>query len=259
MVEVIFDPEGRLVSFKAVPPQAIAVPARTVDWKPLFEAARLDMSQWAPTGATWIPLAGFDEQAAWTGTFAHAPSIPIHIDAAASKGRVVQFEVRGPWSQPIRDTPRRQLPPQVKVQIALLWTAILLGGLLAAQHYRHRHGDPAGAARLAVFSFSCGFIAWLLSTHHVGVVRESVRALDGAGSALATASMFWLLSIALEPIVQRRWPQSLISWTRLLNGAVADPVVGGHVLVGLALGLSTGLAVLGLRNAPQTERAPPRA
>ena len=259
MVEVIFDPEGRLVSFKAVPPQAIAAPARTVDWKPLFEAAQLDLSQWAPTAATRIPLAGFDEQAAWTGAFAHAPSIPIHIDAAAWKGRVVQFEVRGPWSQPIRDIPQPRLPTSVYVQIGLLWTAILIGGLLAAQHYRHGRGDLAGAARLAAFAFTCGFIAWLLSTHHVGVFWDFVRALGGAASALATAALFWLLYMAFEPIVRRRWPQSLISWTRLLNGAMADPVVGGHVLVGLALGLSTGLLFWAFGQEAQVGTGPPRA
>ncbi len=47
----------------------------------------------------------------------------------------------------------------------------------------------------------------------------------------------WVLYVALEPYVRRRWPQSLISWNRLLAGGVTDPLVGGHLLAGIALGV----------------------
>ena len=30
--------------------------------------------------------------------------------------------------------------------------------------------------------------------------------------------LFWILYIAIEPFVRRRWPQILVSWTRLLSG-----------------------------------------
>jgi len=43
--------------------------------------------------------------------------------------------------------------------------------------------------------------------------------------------------MALEPYLRRRWPQSLISWTRLLAGDMRDPLVAGHILVGIALGV----------------------
>jgi len=59
--------------------------------------------------------------------------------------------------------------------------------------------------------------------------------------------MVGVLYIALEPYLRRRWPQSLISWTRLLAGDVRDPLVAGHILIGTAL--AVGLALLGnLRN-----------
>jgi serine/threonine-protein kinase len=48
--------------------------------------------------------------------------------------------------------------------------------------------------------------------------------------------------MALEPYVRRRWPETLISWTRLLGGRIRDPLVSGHLLTGLAMGV--GLAVL---------------
>jgi serine/threonine-protein kinase len=55
------------------------------------------------------------------------------------------------------------------------------------------------------------------------------------------AGMAWVLYLAIEPYVRRRWPQSLIAWTRVLAGRIRDPLVGGHVLVGTAFGV--GLAI----------------
>ena len=42
--------------------------------------------------------------------------------------------------------------------------------------------------------------------------------------------------MALEPYVRRRWPDVLISWTRLLSGKVWDPLIGRDVLTGALLG-----------------------
>jgi hypothetical protein len=43
-----------------------------------------------------------------------------------------------------------------------------------------------------------------------------------AGQALTFAGLLWLIYIALEPFVRRRWPHMLVSWTRLLSGAFGD-------------------------------------
>ena len=48
--------------------------------------------------------------------------------------------------------------------------------------------------------------------------------------------------VALEPYVRRRWPQIMVSWSRLLGGGVRDPLVGGHLLIGYAFGF--GLATV---------------
>jgi len=56
-----------------------------------------------------------------------------------------------------------------------------------------------------------------------------------------------LFYIALEPYVRRLWPESLVSWSRLLMGRFRDPLVGRDLLMGMAtLGLlSAGLSWLG--------------
>jgi hypothetical protein len=37
--------------------------------------------------------------------------------------------------------------------------------------------------------------------------------------------------MALEPVVRRRWPEVLVSWSRLLAGRLRDPLVGSHILM----------------------------
>jgi serine/threonine-protein kinase len=46
-----------------------------------------------------------------------------------------------------------------------------------------------------------------------------------------------MLYLALEPWVRRRWPQTIISWSRLLSGQFRDPVVGRDILFGVMLGV----------------------
>jgi serine/threonine-protein kinase len=43
----------------------------------------------------------------------------------------------------------------------------------------------------------------------------------------------------LEPYVRRRWPATLVSWSRLLAGGFRDPLVGRDVLIGCILASST--------------------
>ena len=55
--------------------------------------------------------------------------------------------------------------------------------------------------------------------------------------------LLWTIYVALEPYVRKHWPQVLVSWTNLLAGRVADPVVGRDVLLGTALGVVWALLV----------------
>ena len=108
MVGLNLDPQGRLIEFSAVPPQVeeTPVPPRPADWTALLTAAGLDMSRFAPAEPHWIPLVSFDARAAWTGSYAHAPEVPLRIEAASWRGRPVNFQVIGPWSKPERMQPR---------------------------------------------------------------------------------------------------------------------------------------------------------
>jgi serine/threonine-protein kinase len=64
----------------------------------------------------------------------------------------------------------------------------------------------------------------------------------GLAQAASRAIVFWLWYTALEPYVRRLWPQTLICWSRLLEGRWRDPLVGRDLLVGCLFGLAQNLA-----------------
>jgi hypothetical protein len=57
------------------------------------------------------------------------------------------------------------------------------------------------------------------------------------GEVLYPSLLVWAFYLALEPYVRRIWPQTIISWSRLLSGRVLDPLIGRHALFGSAAGV----------------------
>ena len=54
---------------------------------------------------------------------------------------------------------------------------------------------------------------------------------------LFCAMLVWCFYIALEPYVRQLWPQSIISWSRLLIGRPRDPLVGRDLVIGVMIGV----------------------
>jgi serine/threonine-protein kinase len=126
-----------------------------------------------------------------------------------------------------------------------LFLAILIGaGLLARRNLRLGRGDRRGAFRLAVFVLGLLMLAWAITAHHFPTFLEFVLFVQGTSFALFIAAFVWLLYIGLEPYVRRRWPKSIISWSRVLAGQFRDPLVGRDVLIGVALGIGMCLIEL---------------
>ena len=53
------------------------------------------------------------------------------------------------------------------------------------------------------------------------------------GRGLLLGMMVYSIYMALEPDVRRRWPETLIAWSRVLAGRVNDPLVGRDLLLGI--------------------------
>jgi hypothetical protein len=85
MIDVNLDPEGRLVFFAANPVRVdenADQPPPPADWSAVFAAAGLDATRFTPAKPRLNLPHIFGTRVAWTGTFPHAPEIPMRIEAA---------------------------------------------------------------------------------------------------------------------------------------------------------------------------------
>jgi serine/threonine-protein kinase len=240
MTLVQLNPLGRLTQFVAVPPQVEkpAGAAAAPDWATLFSAAGLDLSKWPPAQPTWTPPVDSDARAAWTGSLADRPDIPMRTEAAAYRGKPIYFELIGPWTRPERMQPYQPTVGErafLVIVIVLSLSLLVVGALLARRNLRLGRGDRRGASRLAAFVFAAWGVAWLFGAHHVPNFSEFDLFNEFLFQGLGLYCVLWVLYIALEPYVRRRWPATLVSWSRLLAGGFRDPLVGRDVLAGCFL------------------------
>jgi len=80
-----------------------------------------------------------------------------------------------------------------------------------------------------------------LWAHHVPSGMEALVVLSALQQALYWPVAYWLVYVAFEPYLRRYVPNTLIAWSRLLEGRWRDPLVGGHLLAGVALGVGISL------------------
>lgn len=248
MVNIQLDGIGRLRSFDAVPLQGAETAApesAPFDWTSLFTAAGLDPGRFREADPQWLPSGAFDARAAWTGSYPDTPHIPVRIEAAAWRGKPVYFQLVLPWTRP----ERTQRYIQTTAQQVTMWGLVgiisilfVIATAMAWRSYQQGRGDMRGASRVAAVIFVCSLVAWICRAKHVPAIAEFEKLIWANSSALFSAAAFWVLYVALEPYARRRWPQSLISWTRLLSGRIRDPLVGGHVLIGVAFSMVLMLA-----------------
>jgi len=226
MVQVLLDPQGRLISFEGVPPQIDVARDGTVDWARFFAAAGLDPSRFRRIASQWTPPQHSDARVAWSNG-------ELRIEAASYRGQPTYFDVIGPWRVPERQEERPDSEPRATILLlGFYFGALTLGVLLAWKNLRLGRGDHRGALRLVAVTFVARLVLWVMAGSHVASVIQLVRFIEGMQSALYWACTIGLLHLALEPFVRRRWPEWVISWSRLLAGDARDPLVGRDVLIG---------------------------
>jgi serine/threonine-protein kinase len=251
---VQLDMQGRLVGYYVVPPQmeAAADPSPAApDWSPLFAQARLDAARFTPVPPLWTPPFFSDTRAAWEGTDPVRPDLPVRIEAAAYRGRPVSFQMIGPWTRAERAVPFQFTPGQKashRLGFALLLACVLGAAHRARQNVRDGRGDRRGAMRLATATFLVMLARWVITADHVpDMAEELLLAIRGLGLTLVVTAFLWVVYLALEPYVRRSWPETLVSWTRILSGRLRDPAVGRDLLVGTCIGSLFGFVVFLIR------------
>jgi predicted Ser/Thr protein kinase len=243
MQTVVLDSEGRLLEFHARPSAESSTgnEAPAFAWSRLFAAAGLDSEGFKTVHPELTPTAVFDARTAWTGSA--GSNGDLRIEAAAFRGRPVFFRVLGPWARPKEPQPFSFGSVSAPMFISFVLALLTAAGLLAWKNARNGRGDRHGAFRLAGFLFLFTLLDNLAGMHHVPTLEEFDLLFAAIQHAVAFGCFGWLLYIALEPQVRKQSPESLISWNRLLAGRFRDPMVGGHLLMGVALGILALAAV----------------
>jgi serine/threonine protein kinase len=242
MLTVVIDLDGSLRRFAAVPPEHEVAPLelKPPDWARLFSAANLDPAKFTSVAPEWSSSVMTDARFAWTGLYKDRADLPVRIEAASFHNRPVYFQVLWPWTPAARlahaaPNSSRTLRSVVNYVIG----AIVFIAALWIAHYNWKAGraDLRGATRVGIFCGAMSLIAWIFFAHHVASDAEQTL----VGNALANAAYIclecWLIYLALEPWVRRYWPQSMITWSRVVAGKWTDPVVGRDLLFGTLFGI----------------------
>ncbi len=249
MANVILDTRGRLVELQVVPQQVEEAQQVKVepDWRGLFAEAGLNMTAFTPIASEWLPPVYADTRAAWQGVYADHPDIPIRIEAATQQGQVVYFQVVAPWDAPVRQVDQSPTPRRLAagfILATIFFIALIAGVLLARHNLRVGRGDRKGSFKLAIFIFLVTLVGEAIGADHVPTLGGELTVMYKAvGWSLFASAFLWILYMALEPSVRRRWPRLIISWSRLLAGDFRDPMVGRDVLIGSLLGFTHTLAI----------------
>jgi hypothetical protein len=184
-------------------------------------------------------------RAAWDGVWPGG-SRPLHVEAGAWQGKLVFFSLTGPWTR----AERMAAPPQstgekaanvigFSVAFAVLFASITL----AYRNYRKGRGDRHGAWRIATAVFIVTLALFFVRAHLSLAIDTFIFFLIAIGTSLLVGSAMWVVYLALEPYIRRHWPQTIVSWTRVLEGRFRDPLVGRDVLYGVVLGITWALVL----------------
>jgi hypothetical protein len=244
MVGVRLDPQGRLLRFKAVPPQndASGSASQVVDWSWLFDSAGLDQAALTSAEPERNPLLDCDRRFAWEGSYPDQPELPIRVEAGSYRGKAAYFELVAPWMRSQNPEGAQPFAWLGESFFTVLLLLLIVGGfLLARRNIRLGRGDRRGAFRLAAFLFLSQTLVWILVAHHVPTLSELRLLFSFMGYNLIVSGLAWLVYIAMEPYARRIWPKGMIAWNRLMDGRIRDPLLGRDILIGAAGGVTMQL------------------
>ncbi|MGD0462604.1 MAG: serine/threonine-protein kinase [Tepidisphaeraceae bacterium] len=227
-------------SGNATGPNASGPPAKA-DFSPLFKLADLHPEDFVPIESTATPPMFADTRLAWRGHYPERPKDEVDIAAASFQGRPVFFQIVESWQaqaakmgiEPSSDIP---IGRNIILQATLILVVTGSAVVLAWRNIRAGRGDSPGAQKLAGLFLILGILIWLLGANHIPELFLEMRLFFRVfGFILVPAGIVWMFYLALEPHVRRIWPETVISWSRLLTGRLNDPLVASHVLVGLVV------------------------
>lgn len=193
-----------------------------------FDLRKLKSAAWRNT-----PPDAFDQHVAWEGDLADGPR--VYVEAASFRGRPTYFRVMtqkefGTTDSPPVELVQANIGTGVGLSVTNILTVLAIV-VFARRNWRLRRCDRSGAAKVASVVLLGHMIAWFCLTTHTLHPSEYFLVRDGLKSAIGSAFTTWVVYLALEPFVRKHVPHLLVSWSRLLDGRWADPIVGRDVLI----------------------------
>ncbi len=249
MLTVVMDLDGSLRRFTAVPPEHEAAPAepKPADWSRLFAAANLDPAKFSSVEPEWSSSVMADTRAAWTGPYQNRTDLTVRVEAAAFHNRPVYFKVIWPWTSAAPQAGAANTSRTLRSFINYGLGVVVFIAALWIAHYNWKAGrvDLRGATRVGMLCGLSTLVAWVFQAHHVASDAEQTLIAGALANASAICLEYWLIYLALEPWVRRYWPQTMITWSRVVAGKWNDPVVGRDLLFGVLVGIIYALLIAG--------------
>ncbi len=230
--------DGRLITYAALPaPKAAPGPLpHRPDWSAAFALTGLSEGACTPVAPVQRPPMYADSVAAWEGPDPGTGGGLVRVDAAAIGSQVTYFHVGEPGLTAGAET---GVAGPAAIARYTLFLVLLAGSVALARHnLRSGRSDRRGAWRLAACMFCLqGVYCMVRSRHTSDVIVEAGLIVGALRMMVFTGAVMWVFYIGLEPQVRKLWPQSIISWSRVLLGRFHDPLVGRDLLVGVAAGI----------------------
>ncbi len=234
---VEMEDDGRLLrliknpSRRGLPPPAEGA----VDLDQWFEYSGLEADRFRPVEPRSAPFTWADRLLAWEG------SEPDHSEEmrveAALRGQEVVY-----WRVGSNQWEAEKQPGRVaSVSIVGLWTFVVMlfgGGLLAWRNAKLGRIDRRGAQTTAVLGGSLWCVERLSIAGAAIPAGGASLALMILAQSLLVGTALWTSYLALEPLLRRSLPHTLVSWNRLLRGRFSDPLLARDLLFGITAGFS---------------------
>ncbi|QDU35984.1 Serine/threonine-protein kinase PrkC [Maioricimonas rarisocia] len=241
MANVMLAPDGRLLGFLRIPiPTDDVDQPPAPDWLACVQAAGFELDELTETTPHLHVPVSADRRIAWTGTFPGLPEIPVHLEAAAWKGRLVFFQMVAPWSRPRTLFAEAMVPHKSAAEVGFTIMCVIAGigcAILARYNLSTGRADLLSAFRLGLFLLLVQFGEWLLTADHsMAMDLELAAFLNFIGYAGFWSLLAPVFYLAIEPYIRRRWPRRIVAWNRALRGRFFDPLVARDILIGAALG-----------------------
>lgn len=245
--ELVLDPAGRLIRLQVEPDAregggSTSAPASE---EALLAASGFEWESLTSVAPRSGPALAVDRRLAWEGTPEGWLGGPLYVVADFVDGRPVRFEVSPPWQAAGGGRDADPGPRAPDVIYTVLWLAALTVGVgLARTHLREGRADLRGGSRLAFFMIASALLRWIFGVPDLGELVSLQAFLETLALALLGGAFFWIVYTAFEPFLRRRWPDGVVSWTRLLAGRLGDPLVGRDVLIGTVAGSAAAALVM---------------